>query len=96
MADELGKKSIDSLASQRARANAIQKEWEDKKTAIVSNYNGDYAAAYRELDKLRMDMEKQLGPGGEANALITQKKVFMDKYEAMSKDKEVNPQSVNA
>jgi len=96
LADELNKKSIDSLESQRARANAIQKEWQDQQAAIVSEYDGDYSAAYRKLDDLRRNMEKQLNPGGEANALITQKKIFMDKYEAMSKDKEVNPEVLNS
>ena len=44
---------------------------------------------------LRQDIEKQLRPGGEANAIVANKAAFADWYSRMSKDKEVNPESLN-
>jgi len=95
LVDKLSQYSIDSLPQHRARANAIQQEWEQKEQGIVDKYGGDYASAYREIKGLASDIERQLRPGGEANALITQKKVFSDWYDTTAKDKEVNPESLN-
>lgn len=95
LADKLGQAQIDALPQDRARANTILSEWDKKKEEIVSKYNGDYSSAYRDLDMLRRDMEKLLRPGGEANAIIANKASFADWYSRMSKDKEVNPESLN-
>jgi len=96
LSNELDNQYIDSLPQHRARANAIQQEWEKKKEDIINQYQGDYSSAYRDLRKLKQDMQRQINPGGEANAIMTQKKAFSDWYEAASKDREVNPESVNA
>jgi hypothetical protein len=94
-AAKLGELSIDSLPQHTARANALVQDWQKKKDELVTKYDGDYAAAYRDIDRLARDIQRQMKPGSEAAAIITQKKVFQDTYEAMSKDKEANPEAVN-
>ena len=96
LANQLSKTSIEALPQDRARANELMLEWEAQKKNIVDSYSGDYSSAYRDLRRLEADMTKQLSPGGEANAIAANKKAFADWYATAAKDKEVNPDTLNA
>lgn len=95
IASELDSLSIDAMNADRARANSIQQDWETRKQKIVDSYNGDYAAAYRDITSLARDINKELSPGGEAFAISQSKKNYADWLTTMSKDKEVNPETLN-
>jgi len=96
LANQLSKTSIEALPQDRARANELMLEWETQKKNIVDSYSGDYSSAYRDLRRLEADMTKQLSPGGEANAIAANKKAFAEWYSTAAKDKEVNPDTLNA
>ncbi len=96
LANKMSEYAVDALPQDRARANQIMQEWDTQKQGIVDNYKGDYSSAYRDLRGLASDIEKQLRPGGEANAILSNKKAFSEWYTAAAKDKEVNPDTLNA
>ena len=70
-AETLKNKYVETLAQDRARANEIQKSFEDKINTTVSQYGFDSGAASRELVKLKGEMEKIYGAGGEAGAMTS-------------------------
>lgn len=95
VASKLDTLSIDGMDADRARANSIQNEWQTRKQKIVDSYNGDYAAAYRDITALAKDINREISPGGEAFAISQNKKNYVDWLTTTAKDKEVNPETLN-
>lgn len=83
LASQIKNKYVNALQQDRAKANAIQKGWEDNISTIVSKYSGDYSQATKDLNNLLSDMQKQYGPGGEANAIETNYKTWTDHWKTI-------------
>jgi hypothetical protein len=94
-AAKLGNISLDALPQHRGRANALLQNWQQEKDKIIESYNGDYAAAYRDINNLALNIDRDMKPGGEAAAIMAQKKVYQDWYDTAIKDKELTSEAVN-
>lgn len=69
---------IQSLPSDRARANELQNEYEKLTSDVISKHNGDLSQATRELRELQNRIAKDYGPGGEAGAIQERYKTYAD------------------
>lgn len=76
--EEIKNNFIDALPQDRARANELQKQYETQVDEIVNSYGGDYSRASRDLQKMLYKIKKDFGPGGEANAIISNKRALAD------------------
>ena len=71
LSDQIKNNYINSLPQDRQRANEIQQQWATQVDDIVSTYQGDYSKIGRKLAGLMSNIRKELNPGGEANAIIS-------------------------
>lgn len=62
---------INSLPQDRQRANELQSQWNQAVEDAVASAQGDYSRIGKQLTKLTSDIRKQLNPGGEANAIVS-------------------------
>ena len=69
IADTIQDFTIPSLAQDRQRANALQKQYSDAVDATVAEYSGNYAKASSKLKELTRKIKKDFNPGGEAAAI---------------------------
>lgn len=78
IAEEIKSNFIPSLPQDRAVANELQRTYEKKIEDIVSSYGGDYSQASEELQKMLYSIKKDYGPGGKANAIISNYQNYQD------------------
>lgn len=78
IANEIKNNFIPSLPQDRAVANEMQKTYEKKIDDIVNGYGGDYSQASEDLNKLLYSIKKDYGPGGKANAIISNFQNYQD------------------
>lgn len=71
LVDQVKHNYIPSLPQDRAKANAIQKEWNDRVDSIVNKYNGDYSQATKDLNNLLLSIKDDISPGGTAHAIVS-------------------------
>lgn len=98
MAEELKNKQIDALQQDQALANKLTTGWQDEIDKIVSSYDGDYSATYRDINTLASKINREYLPGGQANAIAANKKAFTEAYNEEQKrlGKEINADQLNS
>lgn len=69
IANQLKQQFIESLPQDRAEANKIQDGWNKRIDETVKKYNGNYAAAGKDLRQLLFDMQRELSPGSKGHAI---------------------------
>lgn len=78
VAEEMGSKYIDGLQQDSPRARQIESELQAKIDAEVAKVGGDYSKLAPALYKLKRDVNKMFGAGGEAYAIAQNKKNLME------------------
>ena len=85
LANQLKNKYLNALPQDRAEADKIQLETEQRIENIVKKYNGDYSQASKDLSSLIFDLQKQYSPGGKAHAIETNYKTY---YDSLARERE--------
>lgn len=99
LAEKLRNQYVQARPQDRARANEIQGDISKRVDDIAAKYAGDYSGATKDLYRLRSDIGKMFGPGGEAAAIqgnyLIEQQSLKDEKDRLAKG-EINQEQYQA
>ena len=78
LAETIKNNFIQSLPQDRELANQMQRDYASQIDNIVTKYGSDYSRASSDLKALTHKIQKDYGPGGKANAIISNYNSYKD------------------
>ena len=78
LAETIKNNFIQSLPQDRELANQMQRDYASQIDNIVAEYGSDYSRASSDLKALTHKIQKDYGPGGKANAIISNYNSYKD------------------
>lgn len=79
--EELYNVSLESLKQDRARADELVQGWRGGIDSAVEKYKGDYSQIMGDLYRIKRDITRSVGPGGEAGAIVGNYKSYIKSLE---------------